>query len=88
MNSARMIPFTAVFSVVVSTVAVAQIDRTGTGAGPLDAAKAPNTTAVGQTKPPSRAASPTSQMSPGERSAEDKKLDDVEKVICASCQKK
>jgi hypothetical protein len=88
MIKVRASAFATAFGFMASAVALAQVDRTGTGTGPLDAAKAPNTTAVGQTKPPSRDASPTSQVSPEERSAEDKKLDDIEKVICASCQKK
>ena len=87
MITARTVTVAAALSLIVSTYAIAQVDRTGTGTGPLDAAKAPNTTAVGQTKPPSRAASPTSHISPEERSAEDKKLDEVEKVICSTCQK-
>ncbi|MCJ2093936.1 MULTISPECIES: hypothetical protein [unclassified Methylobacterium] len=40
-------------------LACAQPDVTGTGGGPLSTETAPNTTAVGQTKPPSRDASPT-----------------------------
>ncbi|TXN38902.1 hypothetical protein FV228_32820, partial [Methylobacterium sp. WL18] len=39
-------------------LACAQPDVTGTGGGPLSTETAPNTTAVGQTKPPSRGASP------------------------------
>lgn len=87
MGTVRTIITAVAFGAFNCSVAVAQVDRTGVGGGPLDAAKAPNTTAVGQTKPPSRAASPTSHLSPEERSAEDKKLDDIEKVICSSCQK-
>ena len=69
-------------------VALAQMDRTGTGGGPLSTEKVPNTTAVGQTKPPNRAASPTSHESLEQRSADDRKLDDVEKVICPNCRAK
>ncbi len=46
---------------------LAQADLTGTGGGPLSTVTAPNTTAGGVTKPPSRDASPTWRDNPDRR---------------------
>jgi hypothetical protein len=63
----------------------AQPDRTGTGGGPLSAEKAPNTTAVGQTKPPRRDASPTS-VKPIEHLTPRQAADDaISQRICTGC---
>jgi hypothetical protein len=63
----------------------AQADQTGTGGGPLSAEKAPNTTSVGQTKPPSRDASPTS-IKPIKRVAPRQAADDaITTRICIGC---
>ena len=63
----------------------AQADRTGTGAGPLSTEKAPNTTAVGQTKPPSRDASPTS-VKPIERLTPRQAADNaITTRVCVGC---
>ncbi|MDP4027211.1 hypothetical protein Q8W71_32065 [Methylobacterium sp. NEAU 140] len=66
-------------------MASAQTDTTGTGGGPLTTEKAPNTTVVGQTKPPSRDASPTSTK-PIERSTPRQAIDDaISRRICNGC---
>jgi hypothetical protein len=63
----------------------AQADRTGTGGGPLSTEKAPNTTVVGQTKPPSRNASPTS-VKPIERVTPRQASDDaISTRVCVGC---
>ncbi|MFC6743588.1 hypothetical protein [Methylobacterium tardum] len=63
----------------------AQADQTGTGGGPLSAEKAPNTTVVGQTKPPSRNASPTS-VKPIERLTPRQAADDaITTRVCTGC---
>lgn len=63
----------------------AQVDRTGTGGGPLSAEKAPNTTAAGQPNPPIRDVSPTSSM-PIKRLSRHRYADDVTAVrICSGC---
>ena len=70
------LPFGAVF---------AQVDRTGTGGSPLSAEKAPNTTVVGQTKPPSRDASPTS-VKPIERVTPRQAANDaIATEVCIGC---
>jgi hypothetical protein len=63
----------------------AQTDRTGTGGGPLSTEKAPNATAVGQTRPPSRDASPTSTK-PIDRLTPRQAADDaVTTRVCVGC---
>ena len=68
--------------------AVSAFAQTGTGnsgAEPLSAEKAPNTTAVGQTKPPSRDASLTS-VQPIERLTPRQVVDDaITTKVCAGC---
>ena len=68
-----------------STVAVAQIDRTGTGVDPLSTQTAPNTTATGTTKPPSRDASPTVSENPDRRTKGERKMDRIDTGICIGC---
>ena len=63
----------------------AQPDTTGTGGGPLSTERAPNTTAVGQTKPPSRETSPTS-IKPIERLTPRQAADDaISNKVCIGC---
>ena len=63
----------------------AQAAQTGTGGGPLSAEKAPNTTTVGQTKPPSRDASPTS-VKPIEQLTPRQAADDaISHRVCNGC---
>lgn len=65
--------------------ALAQPYATGAGAGPLSAEKVPNTTAVRQTKPPSRDASPTS-VKPIERVTPHQAADDaITTRVCIGC---
>ncbi|MDF2598177.1 MAG: hypothetical protein K0Q54_1000 [Methylobacterium brachiatum] len=66
-------------------LAAAQPSVTGTGGDPLSAETAPNTTALGQTKPPSRAASPASTR-PIERRTPRQAADDaISTRICIGC---
>jgi hypothetical protein len=66
-------------------LAGAQPPVTGTGGDPLSAEKAQNTTALGQTKPPSRAASPASTK-PIERRTPRQAADDaISTRICIGC---
>lgn len=69
----------------IGTEAFSQVDRTGTGGGPLSTQTAPNTTAVGQTKPPSRATSPTSVDNPDRRTADERRMDKIDRSICVGC---
>ena len=64
------------------------VSQTGTGGGADTTAKAANTTAVGQTKPPSRAASPTSSESPERRTREEQSQDKIDTGICIGCNAK
>lgn len=62
-----------------------QVDRTGTGGGPLSAEKAPNTTAVGQTKPPIRDIGSTPTI-PSKRLPPHRNVHDAITVrICSGC---
>jgi hypothetical protein len=65
--------------------AQAQTARTGTGGGPLATQRAPNTTATGQTKPPSRAASPATTGSVERRTPGQRRDDAIDKGICVGC---
>jgi len=63
----------------------AQTDRASTESSALSTERAPNTTAVGQTKPPSRDASPTS-MAPIERRTPKQVSDDtISTRVCVGC---
>lgn len=63
----------------------AQPDRTGTGGSSLSTEKAPYTTVVGQTKPPSRDASPIS-TEPNERLTPRQAADDaINQRVCSGC---
>lgn len=65
--------------------ALAQTDAIGTGDNPLSADKVPNTTAVGQTKPPNRDASPTT-IKPIGRSTPRQAADDaITTSVCVGC---
>ena len=66
-------------------VVFAQAARMGIGGDPLSAEKAPNTTVVGQTKPPSRDASPTS-VKPIDRVTPRQAADDaIANRVCVGC---
>ncbi|MGY2047727.1 hypothetical protein [Methylobacterium sp. JK268] len=68
-----------------ATLAQAQTDRTGTGSGPLSTQRAPNTTAVGRTKPPSRAASPATTGTVKHRTRIERQDDAISRGICVGC---
>jgi hypothetical protein len=64
---------------------LAQTEQTGAGSGPLSTEKAPNTTVVGQTKPPSRDAGPTS-VKPIERVTPRQAADNaITTKVCVGC---
>ena len=63
----------------------AQPDTTGTGGGPLTAETVPNTTAVGQTMPPSRAASPSANRPIERRTPRQAAADAISARICIGC---
>lgn len=65
--------------------ALAQADLTGVGGGPLSTVTAPNTTAAGVTRPPSRDASPTWRHNPDRRSREELEDERIESGICIGC---
>jgi hypothetical protein len=68
--------------------AQAQADRTGTGGGPLSTQTAPNTTATGVTRPPDRAASPTSTEHPDRPTRDERAMDRIDDSICTGCDPK
>ncbi len=71
-----------------STAAWAQApSETGTGGGPASTARAPNTTAVGQTKPPGSAAAPEGPQDRQRRDEIEKKNDAIQSGICIGCDK-
>lgn len=80
---------TPIYGLVLYSLAIgfasAQPSTTTPGVGPLTAEKVPNTTVVGQTKPPSRDASPTS-VKPIERlTPRQAAADVIGRKICVGC---
>jgi len=51
----------------------------------LSTSRAGNVTATGQTKPPSRDASPASRLDLNRRSRSDDRQDDISRSICIGC---
>jgi hypothetical protein len=85
MTSFRTVIATSILCYFSPSSVFAQTDRTGIGGGPLSTEKVPNTTAVGQTKPPSRDASPTS-IKPIERVTPRQAADDaISTRVCVGC---
>ncbi|WP_267356209.1 MULTISPECIES: hypothetical protein [unclassified Methylobacterium] len=85
MTAIRTVIAASLVSTLPIGAALAQTDQTSTGGGALSAEKVANTTAVGQTKPPSRDASPTS-VTPIERPTPRQVLDDaISTKICVGC---
>jgi hypothetical protein len=82
-----MLRITNAFAVVALTTlpAAAQADLADTGGNPLPTQRALNVTASGQTKPPSRDASPTSQLDLTRRSPNDANQDAITTGICIGC---
>lgn len=85
MTDLRAIPASLVLLVWCAIPLSAQTGVTGTGGDLLSTEKAPNTTAVGRTKPPSRDASPASSK-PIERRTSRQAVDDrIGRSICIGC---
>lgn len=79
---------TATLLALVGGGAWAQADQTGTGGSALTTSRAGNTSAVGQTKPPGRAAAP-SQTSDSQRDLVNREKAGVaEQGICIGCSAK
>ncbi|WP_267422636.1 hypothetical protein [Methylobacterium sp. GC_Met_2] len=68
--------------------AFAQTDQTGTGGGPDTTARSGNVTPTGQTRPPSRDASPTAHTDINRRTTNDAKQDAISSGICIGCSPK
>lgn len=85
MTAFRAVIATSILCCFLPSSVFAQTDQTGAGGSPLSTEKAPNTTAVGQTKPPSRDASPTS-IKPIERVTPRQAADDaITARVCVGC---
>jgi hypothetical protein len=85
MTSFRFSSICLFFSIAFASSSFAESEAVKAGTGPLTAEKAPNITALGQTKPPSRDASPTS-VTPIERVTPRQALDDaVTSKVCIGC---
>jgi hypothetical protein len=84
----RLIPFAAppvaLLLALAPASALAQA-RTGTGGGPDTTATAPNTTSVGQTKPPSGAGGTREDSRSGDRTQQEKADDKISRGICIGC---
>lgn len=83
MPTLRSCALALTLTVATAGFAAAQTDRTGTGGGPLSTDRAPNVTATGQTKPPSRGASPAEDAQA--RTRNDAEQDKLTKGICIGC---
>ena len=85
MTAFRILIATSLISTLPIGTAFAQADPASTQGGVLSTERAPNTTAVGQTKPPSRDASPTA-IKPIERpTAEQVATDAIAAQVCVGC---
>ena len=85
MTAIRIVIVASILSSLPLGIVFAQADRTGTEADPLSTEKVPNTTVVGQTKPPSRDASPAS-VKPIELLTTRQAADDaINQRICRGC---
>lgn len=76
--------FAALIPVMVAGQALAQA-QTGTGGGPTSTITAPNTSSVGQTKPPGSAAGATTPDDRRSRTSTEKKDDEIQRGICIGC---
>jgi hypothetical protein len=85
MTSFRASAASLMFCIMSAGAASAQTDTTGTGGGPLSTEKAPYTTVVGQTKPPSRDASPTSVKPIARRTPRQAADSMISRRICIGC---
>ena len=85
MSLLRSAAIGAALSFALTAAVEAQVARTGTGGGPLSTERAPNTTAVGRTKPPSRDASPATTGSIERRTPGQKRDTVITKGICTGC---
>jgi hypothetical protein len=84
--SARTLLCIACPLALLTTTALAQgAAETGTGSGPAATMTAPNTSAVGQTKPPGSAAGPATRDGREARSEQMKRDDKIMKGICVGC---
>lgn len=72
----------------VALPALAQTAQTGTGGGPESTARAANVTPTGQTRPPSRDASPTANTNINRRTTNDANQDAISRGICIGCSPK
>ena len=85
MTAVRNVIVASLIGIVPASPVFAQTGPASTESGALSADKAPNTTAVGQTKPPSREASPTS-VKPIERPTPEQVADDaITTKVCVGC---
>ncbi|MCJ2067988.1 hypothetical protein MKK75_04050 [Methylobacterium sp. J-030] len=85
MTNIRIPILCSILALALSVSAFAQTDGGNGGSDPLAVEKVPNTTAVGQTKPPSRDASPTS-VKPIERLTPRQAADDaISQQVCRGC---
>ena len=85
MITARAAVFGAAFNLLLPAIAQAQVDHTGTGGGPLSTERAPYTSSLGRTKPPSRAASPATPDRIEQRTTQQLEDRTITNGICAGC---
>ncbi|MGW8788694.1 hypothetical protein [Heyndrickxia sporothermodurans] len=85
MTDLRTLPVSLAFCIVCAWPLSAQTDTHGSSGEPLSADKVPNTTAVGQTKPPSRDASPASSKPIERRTLGQVRDDRIGRSICIGC---
>ena len=85
MITARILALSTALALLLPTLAQAQVDRTGTGGGPLSTGRAPNTSPLGRTKPPSRDASPASPDVVEKRTPQQQEDRAITGGICVGC---
>ncbi|MEL6062227.1 MULTISPECIES: hypothetical protein [unclassified Methylobacterium] len=84
MRTPLILALTATFALAVPAFAD-PVSETGTGGGPTSTAKAPHTTATGQTVPNPRALGPNETGSIDRRSTNEERNDAITRGICIGC---
>lgn len=86
MLAKSLLPCAALISLGLSGIALAQSPaETGTGGDVTSTARARNTTAVGQTKPPGAAGGGEADRNVDQRTPQQKKDSEISKGICIGC---
>lgn len=85
MRRSTLLTLAAVLTLSAAPAWAQSVSQTGTGGGPASAAKAPHTTATGQTVPNPGALNPSETGSIERRDATEERNDAITRGICIGC---